>query len=89
MLDEYNASMVLHDNPKAKNEELNKRAGVAYLRFHGPKGDYRGSYDHGFLKERAVQIKGWIKNGKDVYAYFNNTAGEAFSNARSLQEFAS
>ncbi len=86
MLDENNAAMVLHDNPKAKSEALNKKAGVVYLRFHGPKGDYRGSYSHGFLQEKTVQIKEWIKEGKDVYAYFNNTAGDAFSNARKLQE---
>ena len=86
MLDEYDVSMVLHDNFKAKNEELNKKASVLYLRFHGPKGDYRGSYSPGFLKEKTAQIKEWIKDGKDVYAYFNNTIGNAFINARTLQE---
>lgn len=86
MLDEYNASMVLHDNPKAQNEQLNKNADVVYLRFHGPKGDYRGSYSMEHLKQKTKQIKAWIKNGKDVYAYFNNTAGDAFMNAQTLQE---
>jgi len=85
LLDEYNASMVLHDLPKAKNEQLNKKAGVIYLRFHGPQGDYRGSYSHDFLEQKAEQIKTWMKRGKDVYAYFNNTAGDAFENARALQ----
>ena len=86
MLDEYNASMVLHDNPKAKSEVLNKKAGVLYLRFHGPNGDYRDSYSLGFSKDRTELIKEWRKKGKDVYAYFNNTAGDAFINARTLQE---
>lgn len=86
LLDDCNASMVIHDNPKAKNETLNKTANVVYMRFHGPKGDYRGSYSLPFLKEQTVRIKEWIKQGKDVYAYFNNTAGDAFLNARTLQE---
>ena len=86
MLDEYKASMVLHDNPKAKSEVLNKTVHVVYLRFHGPKGDYRGSYSLGFLKEKTELIKDWRKKGKEVYAYFNNTAGDAFINARTLQE---
>ncbi len=44
LLKEYGASMVLHDIPKAKIFEAGKEAGFVYIRFHGPKGDYRGSY---------------------------------------------
>jgi uncharacterized protein YecE (DUF72 family) len=86
LLDEYYASMVLHDNPKAKNEQLNKKSGIIYLRFHGPRGDWKGSYSPEYLKEKTVQIKHWIKKGLDVYAYFNNTAGDAFCNAATLHE---
>jgi uncharacterized protein YecE (DUF72 family) len=85
LLDEYSASMVLHDIPKAKNFELNKTADFVYLRFHGPKGDYRGSYTDEFLKEKSKEIDAWQKEGKDVYAYFNNTIGEAFQNALTLK----
>jgi len=81
-----NIIMVLHDNPKAKNEELNKKAAVIYLRFNGPKGDYRGSYSLEFLEETNARIKEWLIYEKDVFAYFNNTAGNAFINARTLQE---
>lgn len=86
MLVDYNASMVLHDNPKAKSGEPGKKVQTIYMRFHGPKGDFRGGYTLGFLKEKTAQIKEYIKEGKNVYAYFNNTAGNAFMNARTLQK---
>jgi uncharacterized protein YecE (DUF72 family) len=85
LLDEYNAAMVLHDIPKSRMQELRGHAGFVYLRFHGPKGDYRDSYTDTLLKEKATEIKGWIREGKDVYVYFNNTMGSAYENARSLQ----
>jgi len=88
LLNEFNASMVLHDFPKGKNDELNKKMKTVYLRFHGPKGDYRGSYSYEFLNEKAEQIKEWGNSGKLVYAYFNNTAGhgDAYQNAHTLKK---
>ncbi|MEP7106473.1 MAG: DUF72 domain-containing protein [Ferruginibacter sp.] len=86
LLDEYGAVIVLHDIPKAKNFDTNKAAKFIYLRFHGPKGDYRGSYSNDFLREQWEYIQGWLKNDKDVYAYFNNTMGAAFENAITLKE---
>jgi uncharacterized protein YecE (DUF72 family) len=88
LMDEYGASVVLHDIPKAKNVDLNKGAGFVYLRFHGPAGDYRGSYTDHYLVEQAANIEAWLKDGKDVFAYFNNTIGEAFNNANTLKSMA-
>lgn len=85
LLEEFGASIVLHDIPKSKNSEINKPAQFVYLRFHGPKGDYRGSYSDDFLREQSEQIKGWLSDGKDVYAYFNNTIGSAYENAMTLK----
>jgi len=85
LLEEYSASMVLHDIPKARMMEFNGKASFVYIRFHGPKGDYRGSYSDDVLKARAEQVNEWVIKGKDVYAYFNNTAGSAFDNAIYLQ----
>ncbi|WP_018616575.1 DUF72 domain-containing protein [Segetibacter koreensis] len=85
LLDMYGASMVLHDMPKSKNFEINKEATFIYCRYHGPQGDYRGSYSNDFLKEQSAKILGWLNEGKDVYAYFNNTMGDAFANAMSLK----
>ena len=86
LLDEYGASMVLHDKAKAKNTVPNKGASFIYTRFHGPDGDYRGSYSDKHLHEQSEKIGEWLRSGKDVYAYFNNTMGDAFENAVNLKE---
>jgi len=86
LLDEFSTGVVLQDHPKAKLFELNGKASFIYIRFHGPSGDYRDSYSVEFLRQKAVEIKGWMKKGKDVYVYFNNTIGNAFENARTLQQ---
>lgn len=85
LLDSIGATMVLHDIPKARILETRGSASFVYLRFHGPVGDYRGSYTEDFLKARATDIKAWNKAGKEVYIYFNNTIGNAFENAMSLK----
>lgn len=85
LLDSFNASLVLHDIPKSRNTDFNKRAKVIYIRYHGPTGDYRGSYTHSFLEEQYQQMQVWMKLGKDVYAYFNNTMGNALENAMYLK----
>ncbi len=86
LIDSYKASVVIHDIPKGRNSEVNKNARFVFIRFHGPTGDYRGSYSREQLETYAVKIRSWLKQGKDVYAYFNNTIGSAFENARELQE---
>ena len=86
LLNRYNVSLVLHDMPKSKNLMVDEAAKFIYFRFHGPKGDYRGSYSAEFLKEQAENIQSSLNNGKDVYAYFNNTMGSAFENAMTLKE---
>lgn len=85
LLDEFSAAMVLHDMRKGANSEFRGNAEFVYLRFHGPKGDYRDSYPDSFLREKADLIRSWLKQGKDVYAYFNNTMGSAYENALSLK----
>lgn len=85
LLDEFGASVVLQDIPKAKFTEIKGHADFVYLRFHGPKGDYRDSYSESFLQAKASQINEWLNEEKDVYAYFNNTIGSAFYNALSLK----
>ena len=77
--------MVLHDHPKAKISEIHGSADFVYMRFHGPTGNYRDSYSDHFLAEKAVQVKEYTGSGKDVYCYFNNTAGNAFENALTFQ----
>jgi uncharacterized protein YecE (DUF72 family) len=84
MLDQHGASLVRHDKGPARNAQLNAGADFVYLRFHGPQGNYRASYEPDFLHDQAEQIHEYLQEGKDVYAYFNNTMGAAFDNAQDL-----
>jgi uncharacterized protein YecE (DUF72 family) len=86
LLDEYDAAMVLHDIPASRVTEHLTKAAFVYLRFHGIKGDYRDSYPDEYLAQQAKQISKWLRTGKDVYAYFNNTIGAAFENAILLKK---
>lgn len=43
-----------------------------YVRFHGPEGPYRGLYRHDVMQEWSRRIAAWLREGRDVWAYFNN-----------------
>lgn len=85
MLNEFNASLVLHDHPKAKNFIPFTKADFVYIRYHGPSGNYRDSYSPEFLQTQAAFIQDCIIQGKELYVYFNNTIGNAFENASYLK----
>ena len=84
LLNFYKAAIVIQDIPKSATPFLNHTSDFIYIRFHGPTGNYRDSYSEEFLSEYATYIKEWIKNGKTVYVYFNNTMGSAFDNLKTL-----
>ena len=84
MLEQYQAAVVVHDMPASATPLIDMDCAFFYMRFHGQKGDYRGSYDEDVLEERAQNIKDRVTAGKTVYAYFNNTMGEAVHNLATL-----
>jgi uncharacterized protein YecE (DUF72 family) len=84
LLRKYGVSRVLHDMPTSKNLDYGEAASFSYFRFHGPKGDYRGSYSIDFLQAQAKKI-GKLLQEQDVYVYFNNTMGNALENALTLK----
>jgi len=84
MLQHYGAGMVEQDLPKSPTPQVTVSDVFSYLRFHGPEGGYRGSYDEPFLLAHAKRIAGWIKQGRQVYVYFNNTMGDALGNLGTL-----
>ncbi len=47
-------------------------ASFAYVRGHGPGGHYFGRYPPDDLGHWAKLIEGWLADGRDVYAYFDN-----------------
>jgi uncharacterized protein YecE (DUF72 family) len=83
----YKASIVIHDKSKYPSPFLDELSDTLYVRFHGPSGDYRGSYTDDFLSEYSSYIKKWLSDGKTVYTYFNNTMGDAFNNLIALNKF--
>lgn len=85
LVNQLNMGMVLHDFRKAKLPTSDNKADFVYIRMHGPMGDYRGDYNDALLQSKAVQIKKLAAQGKDVYVYFNNTAGNAFGNGKKLE----
>jgi uncharacterized protein YecE (DUF72 family) len=87
ILESYNAALVLQDIPASATPFMTTAADFLYLRFHGPTGNYRGAYTDAFLLEYVSYIKEWLAEGKTVYAYFNNTMGDAFNNLSTLNKF--
>ena len=85
LMDEYKATIVMHDFAKGNISNVMGKAGFIYIRFHGPHGNYRDSYPDHFLNTKARDIKSWLDEGKDVYVYFNNTIGNAYENALTLK----
>lgn len=79
------ASLVIQDMPKSATPMELTSDELVYLRFHGPDGNYKGSYSDGFLYEYSLYIQEWRQDGKTVYAYFNNTAGSALANLNFLK----
>jgi len=55
-------------------DDLPVTADFVYLRRHGEGGNYSTNYTPEQLKHDAKRIKEYLKQGKDVYFYFNNDA---------------
>jgi uncharacterized protein YecE (DUF72 family) len=86
MLRHFNAGMVEQDMPRSATPRVRVAEDFHYLRFHGPEGTYRGSYADEFLAGQAKRIAAWLKEGREVYAYFNNTLGNALGNEGTLHQ---
>jgi len=89
LIEYYKSSIVIHDMPASATPLNNIPSDFIYIRFHGPTGNYRGSYTDDFLIEYSEYITEWIRKGKIVFVYFNNTAGDAFNNLISLNKVVS
>jgi uncharacterized protein YecE (DUF72 family) len=67
---------------------LRATAPFVYVRLHGPGHAhlYAGSYPDADLRWWADRIGEWARDGRDVYAYFNNDGhGHAVRNAETLR----
>jgi len=89
LLEKYQIGMVIQDKPPANTPIMETDLPFVYLRFHGPDGSYRGSYEAEILEEYAGYISEWLAAGKTVYTYFNNTMGDAVANLFTLKDLIS
>ncbi|MEW5814611.1 MAG: DUF72 domain-containing protein [Spirochaetota bacterium] len=86
LLADYNIGFCIHDFPHCESPEI-VTSDFAYLRFHGYRSRYAGSYPDAFLAGWADKINSWVKAGKDILAYFNNDAdASAIANASTLKK---
>ena len=87
LLKKYNAVWVMADSPSyPKVEEVT--ANFVYVRMHGSKVLFSSNYTKKELSSLAQEVKKWLKQGLDVYIYFNNDAmGYAIKNAKELLKF--
>ena len=59
---------------------------IVYLRFHGPAGHYHDPYSTSVLTTYARKIMGWLSEGCQVWAFFNNDFdAHAVRNVRELK----
>lgn len=75
LLDAFGVTLVMHDIPKSATPFVQMQSKTSYLRFHGPSGNYKGSYTDSLLAEYASYVNQWRRDGKTVFVYFNNTNG--------------
>lgn len=86
LLERYHFGMVIHDKSPANSPIIDLGTNFIYLRFHGPNGNYRGSYTDDILYEYASYVTEWLEEDKIVFVYFNNTMGEAHNNLNTLRQ---
>ena len=87
LLSASNIALCMADWPDFINE-LPLTADFVYIRRHGKDGNHSASYAIEQLKKDAKRIKSYLKEGRDVYIYFNNdTQGYAPQNAMELKTF--
>lgn len=87
LLSRYEAAVVLHDMPASAPPQIDPWTDFAYVRFHGPAGDYKGGYTDETLLEYAEKMKHWLKEKRTVYTYFNNTIGDALRDLVTMNKF--
>ena len=89
LLETYGVCFCTHDFPGL---EVTRQAvgPAAYVRFHGAGEKYQGGYSQSQLREWWTWMHQQLKEGRDVYAYFNNDVdAHAVSDALALRKQAS
>lgn len=87
MLTRHRVSIVFHDMPRSNTPVDQPVTSIVYIRFHGSAGDYKGSYSIVDMEKYIELINYSYQTGKTIFVYFNNTIGNAYENALSLQHY--
>jgi uncharacterized protein YecE (DUF72 family) len=89
LLRSHGSSFCVYDlNGMTSPKEIT--ADFAYVRLHGPDGPYRGRYGAERLTGWAGTFSAWLKEGLDVYCYFDNDeVGYAAQDALELRHLMS
>jgi uncharacterized protein YecE (DUF72 family) len=87
-LDKKRAAICLHDMHGRGYTDRANAADFVYMRRHGAgEGRYSGDYSGRQIADDARLVRGWLREGRDVYVYYNNDiGGHAITNARQLAE---
>jgi uncharacterized protein YecE (DUF72 family) len=85
ILDRHDAALCVHDMARGAPVQEPNAASFVYVRRHGPKRRYAGSYSDAQVAADARRVETWLDGGRDVYVYYNNDhGGNAHRNAASL-----
>jgi uncharacterized protein YecE (DUF72 family) len=85
LLERENACLCMADSPAFLND-LPLTADFVYIRRHGNEGGSGTGYTTSQLKADALRIRKYLRQGRDVFVYFNNDAlGYAPRNAQELK----
>lgn len=87
-LTRINVALCLHDMRGKADTERENGANFIYVRRHGSgEGRYSGSYSPEQIAGDGERIRAWLKEGRDVFVYYNNDiGGHAFRNAKDLKQ---
>lgn len=89
LLSKHDAALVIAHSSRYPCPPPQATASFVYLRFHGPKELFASRYSEAELAEWAKHIRAWRREGRSVYAYFNNDwYGYAIENAEMLARLA-
>ncbi|HEX2066850.1 MAG TPA: DUF72 domain-containing protein [Candidatus Thermoplasmatota archaeon] len=85
VLETHRVALCVHDMARGAPVLEPNDAPFVYVRRHGPKARYAGSYSDEQIAADAKRVEGWLDGGRDVYVYYNNDHfGNAHRNAATL-----
>ena len=72
LLDKNQMSLCFYDHKMYRSPEV-ITSNFIYIRMHGPQKEaYKGAYEDSTLMEYAEKFTHWLKEGKNIYCYFDN-----------------